>query len=84
MQVTSLTLNVYFIVIVEGRLYNESMTGATAASKPKSSKLDEKELSRLRNQDYWLQVTRAKLLMDLIFVCEFDRLIQSTTWPKCF
>ncbi|KAF9484009.1 hypothetical protein BDN70DRAFT_873163 [Pholiota conissans] len=53
---------------VEGRLYTESMTGATAASKPKSTKIDEKELSRLRNQDYWLQVTRAKLLMDLIFV----------------
>ncbi|KAF8974408.1 hypothetical protein BDZ97DRAFT_1911594 [Flammula alnicola] len=53
---------------VEGRLYTESMTGATAKSKPKTSKLDEKELSRLRNQDYWLQVTRTKLLMDLIFV----------------
>ncbi|KDR83551.1 hypothetical protein GALMADRAFT_235764 [Galerina marginata CBS 339.88] len=53
---------------VEGRLYTESMSGATAKSKPKTSKLDEKELSRLRNQDYWLQVTRTKLLMDLIFV----------------
>ncbi|KAH9482849.1 hypothetical protein JR316_0004949 [Psilocybe cubensis] len=53
---------------VEGRLYKESMTGATAKSKPKSTKLDEKELARLRKQDYWLQVTRAKLLMDLIFV----------------
>jgi len=53
---------------VEGRLYTESMTGATAKSKPTTSKIDEKELSRLRNQDYWLQVTRTKLLMDLIFV----------------
>ncbi|PPQ65219.1 hypothetical protein CVT26_000196 [Gymnopilus dilepis] len=53
---------------VEGRLYSESMTGATAKSKPKASKIDEKELSRLRTQDYWLQVTRTKLLMDLIFV----------------
>jgi len=44
------------------------MTGATAKSKPKSSKIDEKELSRLRKQDYWLQITRAKLVMDLIFV----------------
>lgn len=57
------------LCLVEGRLYTESMTGATAASKPKASKLDEKELSRLRTQDYWLQITRAKLLMDLIFVC---------------
>jgi len=55
---------------VEGRLYTESMTGATAKSKPKATKLDEKELSRLRKQDYWLQVTRAKLIMDMIFVCE--------------
>ncbi|KAF8165164.1 hypothetical protein B0H34DRAFT_649724 [Crassisporium funariophilum] len=53
---------------VANRLYTESMTGATAKSKPKTSKLDAKELSRLRKQDYWLQVTRAKLLMDLIFV----------------
>ena len=53
-------------------MYNESMSGATAKSKPKISKVDEKELSRLRKQDYWLQVTRAKLVMDLIFVCEFS------------
>ncbi|KAJ7047529.1 hypothetical protein C8F04DRAFT_1059191 [Mycena alexandri] len=53
---------------VESRLYAESMTGATAKSKPASSKQDEKELSRLQKQDYWLQVTRAKLAMDLIFV----------------
>lgn len=57
---------------MENRLYTESMTGATAKSKPETSKLDEKELSRLRKQDYWLQVTRAKLLMDLIFVCEWN------------
>jgi len=53
---------------VEGRLYNESMTGATAKSNRKTTKLDEKELSRLRTQDYWLQISRAKLVMDLIFV----------------
>ena len=46
------------------------MTGATAKSKPQTSKLDDRELSRLKKQDYWLQVTRAKLLMDLIFVCK--------------
>ncbi|KAJ7095224.1 hypothetical protein B0H15DRAFT_828565 [Mycena belliarum] len=53
---------------VESRLYAESMTAATAKSKPASSKLDEKEHSRLQKQDYWLQVTRAKFVMDLIFV----------------
>ncbi|KAJ7179833.1 hypothetical protein C8R43DRAFT_1083966 [Mycena crocata] len=53
---------------VESRLYSESMTAATSKSKPASSKVDEKELSRLQKQDYWLQVTRAKLTMDLIFV----------------
>jgi len=55
---------------VENRLYSESMTGATAKSNPKTSKADEKELKRLQRQDYWLRITRAKLLMDLIFVCE--------------
>ncbi|KAG6911683.1 hypothetical protein DXG01_007933 [Tephrocybe rancida] len=40
----------------------------TAKSKPKGAKLDEQELSRLRKQDYWLQISRAKLVMDLIFV----------------
>jgi hypothetical protein len=60
----------FFWWTVEGRLYNESMTGATAKSKPKSTKIDEKELARLQRQDYWLQVSRAKLVMDLIFVCE--------------
>lgn len=54
---------------VENRLYSESMAGATAKSKPRTSKLDDQELSRLKKQDYWLQVTRVKLLMDLIFVC---------------
>ncbi|KII95358.1 hypothetical protein PLICRDRAFT_150026 [Plicaturopsis crispa FD-325 SS-3] len=53
---------------VESRLYKESMTGATAKSKPTTSKLDEKELGRLHKQDYWLQIGRAKLVMDLIFV----------------
>lgn len=47
------------------------MSGATAKSKPDGSKLDERELARLRKQEYWLQVTLAKLVMDLIFVCEF-------------
>jgi hypothetical protein len=45
------------------------MAGATAKSTPKASKIDEKELARLHKQDYWLQITRAKLVIDLIFVC---------------
>jgi hypothetical protein len=55
--------------VVETRAYSESMTGATAKSKPKASKIDENELARLRRQDYWLQIVRAKLVMDLVFVC---------------
>lgn len=47
------------------------MTGATAKSNPAASKTDGKELARLQRQDYWIQITRLKLLMDLIFVCEF-------------
>ena len=55
---------------MESRLYAESMSGATAKSNPTNDKLDRKELTRLQRQDYWIQVTRLKLLMDLIFVCE--------------
>ena len=47
------------------------MTGATAKSNPRATKADERELKRLQRQDYWLRITRAKLLMDLIFVCAF-------------
>jgi hypothetical protein len=46
------------------------MTGVTAKSKGKSTEDDEKELARLQNKDFWLQISRAKLMMDLIFVCE--------------
>ncbi|KAI0637829.1 hypothetical protein C8Q77DRAFT_1048167 [Trametes polyzona] len=53
---------------VESRLYAESMGGATTKSNPTANKLDEKELVRLQRQDYWIQVTRMKLLMDLVFV----------------
>jgi len=54
---------------VEGRSYTESMTlGATAKSNPAASQIDEHELSRLHKRDYWLVMTRNKLLMDLIFV----------------
>jgi len=54
---------------VESRSYTESMTmGATSKSNPTASKIDDDELRRLRKQDYWLVMTRNKLLMDLIFV----------------
>ena len=56
---------------MEARLYTEANSGQTAKSNPKNSKIDETELSRLRTKDYWLQVSRAKLIMDLIFVCKF-------------
>lgn len=48
--------------------------GATTKSNPSANKIDETELERLRKQDYWLVVTRNKLLLDLIFVCESLRL----------
>lgn len=57
-------------VAVQNRLYKESMAGTTAKSNPRATRLDEMELKRLQRQDYWLSITRAKLLMDLIFVCE--------------
>ncbi|KAL0949629.1 hypothetical protein HGRIS_009674 [Hohenbuehelia grisea] len=53
---------------IESRLYSESMGGATAKSQGSGSKHDHKELSRLQTKDYWLQISRAKLVMDLIFV----------------
>ena len=56
---------------MEARLYTEANSGQTAKSNPKNLKIDETELSRLRAKDYWLQVSRAKLTMDLIFVCKF-------------
>ncbi|KAI0316994.1 hypothetical protein OF83DRAFT_1192041 [Amylostereum chailletii] len=53
---------------VESRAYTESMAGATAKSAPRNTKIDEQELAKLARQDYWLQMHRTKLLMDLIFV----------------
>ena len=52
-------------------MYKESMNGATAKSTPSASKIDEKEMRRLHKQDYWLLITRTKLMMDLIFVCKY-------------
>ncbi|KAG8787351.1 hypothetical protein FRC15_009457 [Serendipita sp. 397] len=55
------------ITEIESRLYSETMTipslGTTAGQAT-----DEKELVRLRRQQYWSKVQRLKLLMDLIFV----------------
>ncbi|KAL5527286.1 hypothetical protein ACEPAG_6077 [Sanghuangporus baumii] len=56
------------IQAVESRLYNDSMTGATEKSKSTASKVDEKELEKLRRQDFWLLIQRTKLLLDLLFV----------------
>jgi len=53
---------------VESRLYTESMSGATAKSAPRNTKIDDRELKLLQKQAYWLQVQRTKLIMDLIFV----------------
>ncbi|TFY72497.1 hypothetical protein EVG20_g523 [Dentipellis fragilis] len=53
---------------VEGRAFAESMSGATAKSTPRNSKVDETELQRLQRQDFWLRVQRLKLVMDLVFV----------------
>lgn len=52
------------VVVVQGRLYRESMSGA------RTTKEDEEEVGRLEEQEYWLGIVRAKLMMDLIFVCE--------------
>jgi hypothetical protein len=46
--------------------------GASTKSNPSANKIDETELERLRKQDYWLVVTRNKLLLDLVFVCKFS------------
>ncbi|KAF5393726.1 hypothetical protein D9757_000176 [Collybiopsis confluens] len=63
------TFSMKYSGVAESRLYNESLSGATAKSKsPAATKIDERELARLQKQDYWLQATRAKLMMDLVFV----------------
>jgi len=52
---------------IENRLYGESMAGPGAVS-VSGQATDEQELVKLRNQRHWLHISRAKLLMDLIFV----------------
>lgn len=46
------------------------MAGTTSKSNPAANKLDNKELARLQRQDYWIQISRLKLVMDLVFVCK--------------
>ena len=48
------------------------MSGASEKSRSTASKLAEKELEKLRRQDFWLRIQRTKLLLDLLFVCEYD------------
>ncbi|KZS97514.1 hypothetical protein SISNIDRAFT_449028 [Sistotremastrum niveocremeum HHB9708] len=52
---------------VESRLYSETMTTMTAGSTA-GQLADEQELKKLRLQLHWLQISRIKLIMDLIFV----------------
>jgi hypothetical protein len=60
------------VFIVEGRLYNESMATPSAGTTTGQA-TDEVELTKMRRQQYWSQVQRLKLLMDLIFVCASGR-----------
>lgn len=55
---------------VESRLYRESMqnSGEISSSGRES---DEQNLRQLAEQIYWIRINRSKLIMDLVFVCEF-------------
>ncbi|EIW82219.1 hypothetical protein CONPUDRAFT_136751 [Coniophora puteana RWD-64-598 SS2] len=53
---------------VENRAYHEAFAGATAKSQPRNTRIDSRELARLQKKTYWLEVSRWKLIMDLIFV----------------
>ncbi|KAG8797644.1 hypothetical protein FRC17_007687 [Serendipita sp. 399] len=52
---------------IEGRLYSETIAIASLGQTTGQA-TDEKELARLRRQQYWSKIQRLKLLMDLIFV----------------
>lgn len=64
-------------------MYRESMAGPGKTSD--GAKIDDSELQKLRKQDYWLQFARAKLLMDLIFVCTsiFPRVLRQNGSFDC-
>jgi len=53
----------------ETRVYADSLSGpGSGGSRSTLHARAEEELERLRKQDYWLSVSRNKLLMDLVFV----------------
>jgi len=52
---------------LENRLYKETMQYAGQTQESPESEADESGLKQLREQLYWIRVTRAKLLMDLVF-----------------
>jgi len=52
---------------LENRLYKETMQYASGSQEGPSAEADESGLKQLREQLYWIRVTRAKLLMDFIF-----------------
>lgn len=59
--------------LAESRLYADSVNNpnAKAGAASASSKLAQQELEKLHRQDYWLRMQRLKLVMDLVFVCEY-------------
>ena len=59
------------------------MSGATAKSNPTANKLDERELARLQRQDHWIVLSRVKLLMDLVFVCEYPSISRTRGEARC-
>ena len=58
------------VVVVENKLYKESMQSAGQIPDEPERETEERNLKQLKQQLYWIRVTRAKLLMDLIFVSE--------------
>ena len=54
---------------VETRIYDAEMDKTADLARIDEH---EKELNKLRSQYGWLQITRVKLLMDLVFVCEYS------------
>jgi len=62
------TVTAQRIQAAEARLYAESVTASSGTSKSSVSLQIEKEMKKLRRQDFWLKIQRTKLLMDLLFV----------------
>lgn len=54
--------------VAESRLYAESVTASGGIAKSSLTLQIEKEMKKLRRQDFWLKIQRTKLLMDLLFV----------------